>query len=205
MAARSARSERLEPQPSDVDQWKVSSRCARIRIRRSWSISCPASAPESGVVLPVREKVVRELCSLAAVAALAPGPRLSVFQLGHNPSWRGLRQGSALSPVAAVGRCCCCHRCCQPRPMLPGDAGFRRWRRGAWGTACPHVPAARGTGVSPGVLTPEFNRYGGGSPACPSWARSSGAWFRSASSWKLPHNYLHVAGDGPRLVAIIGC
>jgi hypothetical protein len=44
-----------------VDQWKASGECAGVRIGRSWSISCPALAPVSGVVLPVCEKVVREL------------------------------------------------------------------------------------------------------------------------------------------------
>jgi hypothetical protein len=57
--------------------------CAGVRIRRSWSTGCPALAPESGVVLPVHEKVVRDLCSLAAVAAVAPRPRPSAFQ-----AWR---------------------------------------------------------------------------------------------------------------------
>jgi hypothetical protein len=41
--------------------------CARIRIRRSESIGCPALSPVSGVVLPVREKVARDLCSFAGV------------------------------------------------------------------------------------------------------------------------------------------
>jgi hypothetical protein len=59
-------------------------------------------------------------------------------------------------------------------------------------------------GVSPGVLTPEFNRCGAAAPRALA-GPGQAVWFRSASSWKLPHNYLHVAGDGPRLVAIIGC
>lgn len=63
-----------------------------------------------GVVLPVREKSVRDLCSLAAVAALAPDPRLSA-KAGHIPNWRRSYEWRALSLV--VGCCCCCHRCCQ--------------------------------------------------------------------------------------------
>ena len=43
--------------------------------------------------------------------------RPSAFQAGHNPSCRGtcsvLRCRRSL--MLAVGRCCCCHRCCQSR------------------------------------------------------------------------------------------
>ena len=37
------------------------------------------------------------------------------FQAGHIPSWQRSRERYALLPVA-VGRCCCCQRCCQAGP-----------------------------------------------------------------------------------------
>jgi hypothetical protein len=67
------------PSICSVDQWNVSGQCARVRIRRSWSSSCPALAPVSGLVRSVREKVVRDLC-------LVPWP-----QRGSHPY---LRTGS---------------------------------------------------------------------------------------------------------------
>ena len=44
------------------------------------------------------------LASGLALAARLPGPRLSAFQAGHIPSWRGLCERYALSPVAAACR-----------------------------------------------------------------------------------------------------
>ena len=53
--------------------------------------------------------------------------RPSAFQARHIPSWRDpasvMRCRRSL-PLA-VGRCCCCHRCCQP-------GGPDRLRPGPW-------------------------------------------------------------------------
>jgi hypothetical protein len=62
----------------------VSGQYARVRIRRSGSTGCPSCVSESGIVRPVREKAVRDLRSLAAVAASAPATRRRVkFSAGN--------------------------------------------------------------------------------------------------------------------------
>ena len=108
----------------------MSGQCAGIRIRRSWSTGCPALAPESGVVLPVREKVVRDLCSLAAVAAVA-----SALDCPLSGRTYCELLGIVRVLCAVAGRCCCCHRCCQLSSGCPAASRPARCR--GWPAAGP--------------------------------------------------------------------
>jgi len=64
-----------------VDQWSQSGQCATISIRRSWSTARLTSASESGVVLQVRKRAVRDFCFLVAVQAIMGSmPSVSAMQ-----------------------------------------------------------------------------------------------------------------------------
>ena len=73
--------------------------------RRSWPTGCPVLAPESGAVLPVREKAVRDLCLLAAAHdGWQPGALVLVTTSGPSPTdvtARSPAQTSPPNPAAA--------------------------------------------------------------------------------------------------------
>jgi cell division septation protein DedD len=93
----------------------------------------PILAPESGVVRPIREKVVRDFCSPAAIAALAPATRPSSLQAGRIPKSPYNVRASLGAAAQSSWRCSSTLR--SRWPSCPGrDTGPRRsaWPLGGW-------------------------------------------------------------------------